>query len=347
MSKYTITPEEIAANNVASAPTVLEGNPENNKAVFDKLPKLIAERHNILAEGFITHEERVDNPHSVTADLIGALTQDGIRPGENVVVVKNDDGSVTITASGGSSGGGDMYRSVYDTNADGSVDRADFAQEASYANNAGTAFSTQLASFATEAGVASNGTHTYIHEYSNNVHTLTTLTTVGSNGQFKSVTSAAPSSFIISDKTYEVVNGSDNEISLLVGKWYSFILDHATNTINFNVTEKVEIPKDVYSTEETLTNKVWIDGKPVYRKIVVGAVLTSTAVTKYDLSGSNIDSVVSLDLMLSNAELQRTPNLSGLITFFYVNADKEIELNALSTPLSGYTPTFIVEYTKI
>ncbi len=347
MSKYTVTSGEIVANSVKNAPDILEGNTQDNKNVFDKLPELIAERHNILAEGFITHEERVDNPHSVTADLIGALTQDGIRPGENVVVVKNDDGSVTITASGGSSGGGDMYRSVYDTNADGSVDRADFAQEASYANNAGTAFSTQLANFATEAGVAGNGLYTYIHEFIDAQNKLSAVSNSLGNGQFRAVTSGVVKDFFITYKTFEVVNGSDNEIELVAGRWYSFIIDDENSTINFNVTEKVDIPKDVYSTEETLTDKVWIDGKPIYRKVIIGATLAEAAVTKYDASDSNIDTVVSLDLMLNNTQLQRTAHLSGLITFFYVNADKEIELNALATPLSGYTPTFIVEYTKI
>lgn len=50
MDKYIITQGEISSNNVKSAADLLKGQPQDNKNIFDRLPELIAERHNELVE---------------------------------------------------------------------------------------------------------------------------------------------------------------------------------------------------------------------------------------------------------------------------------------------------------
>ena len=50
MENYKITQGEIISNNVKSAADLLKGQPQDNKNIFDRLPELIAERHNELVE---------------------------------------------------------------------------------------------------------------------------------------------------------------------------------------------------------------------------------------------------------------------------------------------------------
>ena len=50
LSDYKITQEETAANGVVSAPDVLTGTAQENKAVFDALPRLIIDRMNSLID---------------------------------------------------------------------------------------------------------------------------------------------------------------------------------------------------------------------------------------------------------------------------------------------------------
>ena len=65
-------------------------------------------------------------------------------------------------------------------------------------------------------------------------------------------------------------------------------------TSNTNTWTVKEIYPDVYSTTETKTNKVWIDGKPIYRKVVEIGVLPN-ATTKTVAHGiSNLGRVVHL-----------------------------------------------------
>ena len=53
-----------------------------------------------------------------------------------------------------------------------------------------------------------------------------------------------------------------------------------------------KLNKDVYSTTETLTNKVWVDGKSIYRKVckIEGANLTQN--TRYNPNLDNLDTLV-------------------------------------------------------
>lgn len=61
-----------------------------------------------------------------------------------------------------------------------------------------------------------------------------TLTGEGENGKFMANSSEIFSSFSIDNVNYNVRNGSENEIELISGNWYFFILDKNNQTINFN-----------------------------------------------------------------------------------------------------------------
>ena len=57
---------------------------------------------------------------------------------------------------------------------------------------------------------------------------------------------------------------------------------------------------DVYSTTETLTNKVWIDGKPIYRKVVDIGTLPDTTIKSVAHGISSLGTVVKLYGMITN-----------------------------------------------
>lgn len=91
MDKLKITDKEISENNVKSAADNLRGNPRDVKDVFDRLPELIADRHN----------ELVDNLYS--------KVQVDERINKKVVEI----------------GAGDMAQAVYDENGDGVADNSE------------------------------------------------------------------------------------------------------------------------------------------------------------------------------------------------------------------------------
>lgn len=96
-------------------------------------------------------------------------------------------------------GKGDMAKAVYDTDGDGIVDNAKNAE---------------------------NGVQTYTQSAS-------TLSGSGTNGKFKVTATGTYTAFTIGGVSYAVKAGSETEIELTSGVWYSFILDTGAKTINF------------------------------------------------------------------------------------------------------------------
>lgn len=70
------------------------------------------------------------------------------------------------------------------------------------------------------------------------------------------------------------------------------------------------LPKEVYSTSEQKTNKVWIDGKPIYRKVInfTGTVSQINGADTILGSISNCDTVTNLSgLYISGSATQQIP----------------------------------------
>lgn len=55
--------------------------------------------------------------------------------------------------------------------------------------------------------------------------------------------------------------------------------------------EQVEEEKDIYSLEEVKTNKVWIDGKPLYRKMVDTGIMPSNSGKYFEHGISNVEHI--------------------------------------------------------
>ena len=109
-----------------------------------------------------------------------------------------------------------------------------------------------------------------------------------------------------------------------------------------------KLNKDVYSTTETLTNKVWIDGKPIYRKTYTGNAVKSNKVILEN--SAPIDKIISVYGSSTSAYDWRwiIPNIaSGYeITCRMTTTTHELQLSFGSNYTTSDTFVVSVEYTK-
>lgn len=108
------------------------------------------------------------------------------------------------------------------------------------------------------------------------------------------------------------------------------------------------IDGEAYSTSEVKTNKVWVDGKPIYRKCIANGV-SATNGTKFSLSSiSNLGSltdIISKEVRSTGAEIfgNYYDGTSNKFTLQYYSTPNEINTWSGS---ETYTVTIFVEYTK-
>lgn len=107
---------------------------------------------------------------------------------------------------------------------------------------------------------------------------------------------------------------------------------------------------DMYSTNETLTGKYWIDGKPIYRKVYKGTISETSQVL---LTASNVDSLVNYDgwyRVAGNTHYKPWYASSDGATWFVTTIDSNllrVRFDAGTTPIADINDLCcIVEYTK-
>ena len=127
-------------------------------------------------------------------------------------------------------------------------------------------------------------------------------------------------------------------------------LTNLTTTNKNSIVESINELKsgEVYSTSEVKTNKVWIDGKPIYRKCIANET-SATNSTKFSLSSiSNMDTltnIISKVVRSTGAQIfgNYYDGTSNKFTLQYYSNNNEINTWAGSETL---TVTIFVEYTK-
>lgn len=117
--------------------------------------------------------------------------------------------------------------------------------------------------------------------------------------------------------------------------------------------------ENVYSTEETVCG-TWIDGKPIYRKVIEGK-LAAASGKRYkfaDVSGLNIERMIDLrgnfigDSNKSHLTIQTSLNmpeeLRAAVNMWYNTEEKAILYNLLDNGggYSNCTAYVVIEYTK-
>ena len=104
--------------------------------------------------------------------------------------------------------------------------------------------------------------------------------------------------------------------------------------------------KDIYSTTETKTNKVWIDGKPIYRRVLTGFEITGDSGGWQTISGITIPNAGAL---VYAAALRITSGVD--FAYFHrfdvqILSTGEIRILNLIGELSSPINTIVLEYTK-
>lgn len=112
-----------------------------------------------------------------------------------------------------------------------------------------------------------------------------------------------------------------------------------------------EVNTEKYSTEETLTNKIWIDGKPIYRKVVDFGTLPNATSKNVAHNISNLSNVVNIKGWTKRADGTTFPlpyesgsQINESMALFSNNTNISIYCGVNRTE---FTTTYIIlEYTK-
>ena len=155
-----------------------------------------------------------------------------------------------------------------------------------------------------------------------------------------------------------IATSSPSEYPTIKSKAENFVATNVstyTNYKEFNLgtnglyANGIKVSTDTYSTSETLTNKVWIDGKPIYRKVVdIGALPNATnKLVNHNIT--NLDRAVSIygQAQSSTGNLHplpySSPTASQNIELYAGTIDVVIVTGSDRSNLTGY---IILEYTK-
>lgn len=133
----------------------------------------------------------------------------------------------------------------------------------------------------------------------------------------------------------DVVNSNDDNMGLLS---------------NLNTTNKSSVVNAInevnnkfnYSTEEQVIGK-WIDGKPVYRKVVTGTVPKSDYYPTVATGITNLDEVVSISLRLAYGNNRQY--LTSIRYSYYLSKENDNQITIVSPDVEG-DATFTICYTK-
>ena len=260
MDKLKITQNEINENNVKSAKDTLDGSPQSNKSVFDKLPELIATKFNALVDALILkfrdyyNKQEVDSKETALSQRIDqkANANEVYKKDEtyNKSEVYNKQETYTkqevytkqetderINNAVIESGAADMTRAVYDKDSNGIVDNAErlggqlpiYYATKSAVN---TAQSTANSAQSTANSAQSTAVEAKANAFSLYTHTAGSLTGGGANGKFKATVSETVTKLNVNGVSCTIKSGGETQMELISGCWYTFILDGTT--VNFS-----------------------------------------------------------------------------------------------------------------
>ena len=113
-----------------------------------------------------------------------------------------------------------------------------------------------------------------------------------------------------------------------------------------------DLIEDSYSLNEVKTNKTWISGEPIYRKVIDFGTLPNSSEKAVASGITNLDKIISMRGFAKNMTEGTTiviPNISTagaqyyVDIFFTTNSDVRIRTASNRTPYYAYV---ILEYTK-
>lgn len=155
----------------------------------------------------------------------------------------------------------------------------------------------------------------------------------------------------INQKTERLAKYSDTPFTGTQAEWDALTIDKKLTYKQVNITDDESTANfDVYSTIETKTNKVWIDGKPIYRKVLEFSRTNQDSFSLGISSSPIVDKFVSVDgYIYGNNNLQHGLYCVGDTDQFryYIGSKNDIIVMVGSSfPEAPFTGYFIIEYTK-
>lgn len=105
---------------------------------------------------------------------------------------------------------------------------------------------------------------------------------------------------------------------------------------------------DIYSETETRTNKVWIDGKPIYRKVIDCGVLPNSTTKSVAHGISNISYMISIVATANDSTIYiPLPNPNSVESnIIYLSVDNNYVNVTTGTSRNNFNTKVILEYTK-
>ena len=121
----------------------------------------------------------------------------------------------------------------------------------------------------------------------------------------------------------------------------------ATNNLVSAINE-VNNKQDVYSTNEVKTNKVWVDGKPIYRKVVTGTLPTTNYAIFITIN--NLETPINENIMITERDGNKTrlpfvQLITNRYCDYYVH-NNEYHIHFTAETYEGDSFIAILEYTK-
>lgn len=141
-----------------------------------------------------------------------------------------------------------------------------------------------------------------------------------------------------------------NEIKSVVNTNYGEV----GNITNLKTTDKTSVVNainelkdgEIYSTSEVKTSKVWIDGKPIYRKVLTGST-PSSSVTSWTTLATipNLDVAINIYGALEGTSKNFVPRYESNSFYFILSAENaDIKYKEVGYNSRNYH--IVVEYTK-
>ena len=109
--------------------------------------------------------------------------------------------------------------------------------------------------------------------------------------------------YVVSGKSFNLLDPNGKQVidSITMDDFFGFVDD---TTMNTAIQTAIDNIQDVYSTSEVKTNKVWIDGKPIYRRVIqhTGSTITISANTwtNTNILNSNMNAIINCFVVSRN-----------------------------------------------
>ena len=128
-------------------------------------------------------------------------------------------------------------------------------------------------------------------------------------------------------------------------------LNQLQTNIENAIKETYSTTKETYSTAEVKTNKIWVDGKSIYRKAIPITMQSSAEQKNYDIGISDLNSICNFYGIIYNSTNSTRPlpfidanNITNNIRMDIQNGTTLRITTGASW--SGYTGYVVIEYTK-